>query len=463
MLTITDRKLLSRSFAGGRSEPAPGSGSPRYASCAGATARARSRCSARSPSWPPRASSRPGRARARSRRRGPRPSRATSTGRSSRCPQGGASDPLVRLLSPPSPGTIPLAAGYLDEACCRSACWPRRQPGRAPAGRLEPAAARGARAAADLVRHGPRRPAARGRRARRGRRPGGLATAFRALAAPGDAVVVEAPTYVGATAAARSAGPARLPRAGRRRGLRPALLREALQRSGARLVYCQPLYANPHGTVLAEERRPAVLEAVADAGAFLVEDDWARDLVLRRPGAPAAGRRRPRRPRRLPPLAHQDRRAGPAGGGAGGPRPGVRPAALGAAGGRSARLRRAPRDRAEPGQRAVLRPPRAPGAGRAAPPARQASCPSLPPAARSCRSATCPAGGLHVWAELSAGQRRRADRRRGAAGRRAGRPPGRRTTRPRRPGPALRLSFAGAGADDLRDGVRRLAGVLEQL
>ena len=28
--------------------------------------------------------------------------------------------------------------------------------------------------------------------------------------------------------------------------------------------------------------------------------------------------------------------------------------------------------------------------------------------------------------------------------------------------PGLRLSFAGAGADDLRDGVRRLAAVLEQ-
>src|SRR5262249_62037056 len=63
-------------------------------------------------------------------------------------------------------------------------------------------------------------------------------------------------------------------------GLRPALLREALPLSGARLVYCQPLYANPHGSVLAEQRRGAVLEAVADAGAFLIEDDWARDLVL---------------------------------------------------------------------------------------------------------------------------------------------------------------------------------------
>ena len=54
----------------------------------------------------------------------------------------------------------------------------------------------------------------------------------------------------------------------------------AFTRSGARLFYCQPLYANPHGATLAEHRRAAVINAVREAGAFLLEDDYARDLTI---------------------------------------------------------------------------------------------------------------------------------------------------------------------------------------
>jgi DNA-binding transcriptional MocR family regulator len=46
------------------------------------------------------------------------------------------------------------------------------------------------------------------------------------------------------------------------------------------LFYCQPLYANPHGAVLAPDRRGAVLGAARGAGAFVIEDDWARDFAL---------------------------------------------------------------------------------------------------------------------------------------------------------------------------------------
>jgi DNA-binding transcriptional MocR family regulator len=56
------------------------------------------------------------------------------------------------------------------------------------------------------------------------------------------------------------------------------LLADALTRSGARLVYLQPVVANPHGATLAVERRAAVLSAVRDAGAFLIEDDAFREL-----------------------------------------------------------------------------------------------------------------------------------------------------------------------------------------
>jgi DNA-binding transcriptional MocR family regulator len=106
------------------------------------------------------------------------------------------------------------------------------------------------------------------------------ATAFRALAAPGEPVLVESPTYVGALAAAQAAGLRVVPVPTDGEGVRPAALAEAFQRTGARVFYCQPSHANPTGAVLAVERRSAVLAAVAEAGAFLIEDDWARDFTL---------------------------------------------------------------------------------------------------------------------------------------------------------------------------------------
>jgi DNA-binding transcriptional MocR family regulator len=62
--------------------------------------------------------------------------------------------------------------------------------------------------------------------------------------------------------------------------VRPDLLAAALRRTGARLFYCQPLFANPHGATLSPARRPAVLAEIRAAGAFLLEDDYARDLVI---------------------------------------------------------------------------------------------------------------------------------------------------------------------------------------
>jgi len=106
------------------------------------------------------------------------------------------------------------------------------------------------------------------------------AAAFRALAAPGDPVLVESPTYVGALAAVQAAGLRAVPVPTDRDGVRPDRLAEAFGRTGARVFYCQPTYANPTGAVLASDRRAAVLAATVKAGAFLIEDDWARDFTL---------------------------------------------------------------------------------------------------------------------------------------------------------------------------------------
>ena len=107
-----------------------------------------------------------------------------------------------------------------------------------------------------------------------------LSCAFRALAEPGAAVLVESPAYLGALAAARAAELRITPVPCDSEGVRPDLLEEAFARTGARLFYGQPLYANPHGAVLAPSRRGEVLALLERYGAFMIEDDWARDLSI---------------------------------------------------------------------------------------------------------------------------------------------------------------------------------------
>jgi DNA-binding transcriptional MocR family regulator len=113
-----------------------------------------------------------------------------------------------------------------------------------------------------------------------------LSAVFRHLCEPGDPLIVESPTYVGALAAARAAGLVLVPVPGDADGVLPDALASAFARTGARLAYLQPRYANPSGSLLAPDRREPVLAAVARAGAFLVEDDWMRDFDLGAPSPP---------------------------------------------------------------------------------------------------------------------------------------------------------------------------------
>lgn len=107
---------------------------------------------------------------------------------------------------------------------------------------------------------------------------GALSTAFRAVAAPGSPILVESPTYQGALAAARAAGLRPVPVPVDFDGVRPELLADAFATTGARLFYCQPTFHNPTGTVLHADRRRNVLDIARAAGAFVIEDDYARLL-----------------------------------------------------------------------------------------------------------------------------------------------------------------------------------------
>ncbi|MFF8954778.1 PLP-dependent aminotransferase family protein [Streptomyces sp. NPDC014894] len=115
-----------------------------------------------------------------------------------------------------------------------------------------------------------------------------LTTALRALAPPGAPVLVESPTYPGMLAIARAAGLRPVPVPLDADGVRPGLLADAFRATGARVFVCQPLFQNPTGAVLSPARRPEVLRIAREAGAFVIEDDFARRLVHAGADAPPA-------------------------------------------------------------------------------------------------------------------------------------------------------------------------------
>ncbi len=113
--------------------------------------------------------------------------------------------------------------------------------------------------------------------------PGGqsaLSSIFRALARPGESIVMESPSYWGAIAAARQAGlvVVPVPRAGD--AVDPIVLTEVFERTRARLFYAMPHFANPTGSTWSPEQAAAVLDVVRENSAFLVEDDWAHDFAI---------------------------------------------------------------------------------------------------------------------------------------------------------------------------------------
>ncbi|MDG4801069.1 PLP-dependent aminotransferase family protein [Micromonospora sp. WMMD980] len=376
-------------------------------------------------------------------------------------PRRAGEDDMQALLALPPSGAIPLTGGYLDPD-------------------LQPAAALGA-ALARAARH----PAAWQRGPVEGRAdlrswfaraaggglraedmvicPGGqaaLASTLRALTTPGDALLVESPTYLGALAAARAAGLRVVPVPADTEGVRPDQLAAAFTRTGARLFYCQPLHANPHGATLSPARRADVAAAVRDAGAFLIEDDYARDLTVDGEAPP--------------PLAADDpdghvvylrSLTKPAA-------PGLRIAALGARGPAGARLRAARLLDdffvAGPLQQAALEFLTAPAwdrhrrtLRRELRSRRDALLAALDRHLPALTPRDVPRGGLHLWVRLPAGADDVAVTAAAAA---AGVTvfPGRPWYAAEPPAPHLRLTYAAAAADQMDEAVRRLATAVER-
>lgn len=105
-----------------------------------------------------------------------------------------------------------------------------------------------------------------------------LAATFRTLVPFGGPILLESPTYFGALSVARSLGLRPVPVPLDAHGIRADLLEAAFASSGARALYLQPAFSNPSGVTLSPERRRDVLRLAERAGAFVIEDDYARDL-----------------------------------------------------------------------------------------------------------------------------------------------------------------------------------------
>jgi DNA-binding transcriptional MocR family regulator len=94
-----------------------------------------------------------------------------------------------------------------------------------------------------------------------------------ALLDPGDVVLVEDPTYLAALQAFQLADLRAVPVPCDEHGPLPDALVEVARRTGAKVAYFIPTFQNPTGRTMPAARRAAVAAAAADAGLWLVEDD----------------------------------------------------------------------------------------------------------------------------------------------------------------------------------------------
>ncbi|MEU4731475.1 PLP-dependent aminotransferase family protein [Streptomyces sp. NPDC023588] len=99
-----------------------------------------------------------------------------------------------------------------------------------------------------------------------------------ALVEPGDAVLVENPTYLAALQCFGLAGARVVPVPCDAQGIVPEALAEIVVRERPKLLYTVPTFQNPTGRTLPAARRAAVAEIAGRLGLWLVEDDPYGDL-----------------------------------------------------------------------------------------------------------------------------------------------------------------------------------------
>ncbi|WP_038372654.1 PLP-dependent aminotransferase family protein [Brachybacterium phenoliresistens] len=109
----------------------------------------------------------------------------------------------------------------------------------------------------------------------------GLDLLARVLLDPGDVVLVEQPTYLGALQAMAPYGARFVEVLTDEDGIVPEALAEQLAHTEARALYTTPSFQNPTGRTLPRERRRALLEVTRRHGVTVIEDGPYNDLRFR--------------------------------------------------------------------------------------------------------------------------------------------------------------------------------------
>lgn len=103
----------------------------------------------------------------------------------------------------------------------------------------------------------------------------GIDLATRLLVNPGDAIIIEGPTYIGALQAFDAYEPRYVLAPVDQHGIMVEELRAILDRldQAPKFLYTVPTFQNPTGMLISAERRTALLELMRERGITIVEDD----------------------------------------------------------------------------------------------------------------------------------------------------------------------------------------------
>ncbi|HJU12616.1 MAG TPA: PLP-dependent aminotransferase family protein [Candidatus Binataceae bacterium] len=106
----------------------------------------------------------------------------------------------------------------------------------------------------------------------------GLSLLARAFLEPGDVVITEAPTIVGAIMAFRWAGAEVIGVSLDDEGIRPELLEDSFIRHRPKLLFVMPTFQNPTGRTMGLERRQQILDLCTRYHVPIVESDLYREI-----------------------------------------------------------------------------------------------------------------------------------------------------------------------------------------
>lgn len=106
----------------------------------------------------------------------------------------------------------------------------------------------------------------------------GMDLLLKAFVNPGDAVLVESPTFLGNMQTLNLYQARLVPVESDKGGVKLDALEEAIRRHHPKLFYIIPSFQNPSGRTLAADRRRPIAELAAKYGFLVLEDDPYRDL-----------------------------------------------------------------------------------------------------------------------------------------------------------------------------------------